>query len=40
MGIVEGTVVEGDGLGCECTGVVERVGKHSLTLISRVGYHT
>lgn len=40
MGIVEGTVVEGDGLGCECAGVVERVGKHSLTLIILMGHHT
>jgi hypothetical protein len=40
MGIVEGTVVEGDGLGCECAGVVERIGKRSLTLTSRGRYHT
>jgi len=26
MGIVEGTVVEGDGLGCESAGIVEKVG--------------
>lgn len=26
MGIVEGAVVEGDGLGCESAGIVEKVG--------------
>jgi hypothetical protein len=40
MGLVEGTVVEGDGLGCECAGVVERSGKSSLGLVSRVGHLT
>ena len=26
MGIVEGQVIEGDGLGCECAGIIQRVG--------------
>jgi NADPH:quinone reductase-like Zn-dependent oxidoreductase len=38
MVIVEGTVVEGDGLGCECSGVVTRVGKQSPTLTICVAY--
>lgn len=40
MGIVEGTVVEGDGLGCECAGIVERAGKYSVNINSRMGRHT
>lgn len=40
MGIVEGTVVEGDGLGCECAGVVEQIGKRFPILASHMRHYT